>query len=169
MGDPLLLPAIAIAAGILLGRLLGLSLADSAWPIGAFLILAVVGGLARRSAADRPIAIDGDRGVACGPGGPPPLGRICWVLAFIFMGAFAEAWHRPGLPPRIDAGSRETLILEGCVVEPTVFSPNREQFTLELEPRRAGARQPHAAGGRCCAAAGLRTARGNRRADPATA
>ncbi len=26
------------------------------------------------------------------------------------------------------------MILEGCVVEPTVFSPNREQFTLELAP-----------------------------------
>ena len=26
------------------------------------------------------------------------------------------------------------MILEGCVVEPTVFSENREQFTLELDP-----------------------------------
>ena len=45
-----------------------------------------------------------------------------------------EAWHRPGPPPEIDAGSRETVILAGCVVEPTVLSADREQFTLELDP-----------------------------------
>jgi competence protein ComEC len=45
-----------------------------------------------------------------------------------------EAWHRPGPSPSIDAGSREVVILQGCVVEPTVFSGAREQFTLELDP-----------------------------------
>jgi len=45
-----------------------------------------------------------------------------------------EAWHRPGPPPTVDAGSREIVLLQGCVVEPTVFSTTREQFTLELDP-----------------------------------
>jgi competence protein ComEC len=45
-----------------------------------------------------------------------------------------ESFHRPGLPPTIDASSKEIMILEGCVVDPTVFSQTREQFTLELDP-----------------------------------
>jgi competence protein ComEC len=53
-------------------------------------------------------------------------------LALFFGGILVEAWHCPGAPPEIDAGPRETMILEGCVVEPTVFSEGREQFTLEL-------------------------------------
>ncbi len=43
--------------------------------------------------------------------------------------------HQPPPPPEIDAGFRETVLLDGCVVEPTVFSPGREQFTLELDWR----------------------------------
>jgi competence protein ComEC len=58
----------------------------------------------------------------------------CALLAIFFTGALTEAWHRPGPAPTIDAGAREIAILEGCVVEPTVFSPTREQFTLELDP-----------------------------------
>jgi competence protein ComEC len=61
------------------------------------------------------------------------VARICVLLAVLFVGILAEAWHRPGAPPEIDAGARETVILEGCVVEPTVFSADREQFTLELD------------------------------------
>jgi competence protein ComEC len=55
-------------------------------------------------------------------------------LALVCVGALVEAWHRPGPPPEIDAGSKEAVILAGCVVEPAVFSPGREQFTLELAP-----------------------------------
>src|SRR6185369_10470733 len=56
------------------------------------------------------------------------------LLAMLFAGAFAGAWHRPGPAPEIDATSRETVIVAGCVVEPTVFAEDRSQFTLELEP-----------------------------------
>jgi competence protein ComEC len=62
------------------------------------------------------------------------LKRVCVGLAFVFAGAFTEAWHRPAPPPEIDASSRETVEMEGCVVEPSALSQNREQFTLELEP-----------------------------------
>lgn len=104
MRDPLIPPLIAVAAGILAGRLFQFSLVDALWPVAAFLILALIG-----------------------------LRRVNVLLALVFAGAAAEAWHRPGAPPEIDASSREILIADGCVVEPTVFSPNREQFTLEID------------------------------------
>ncbi len=56
------------------------------------------------------------------------------LLAVFFTGALTESLHRQGPPPTIDASSKEIMILEGCVVEPTVFSASREQFTLELAP-----------------------------------
>ncbi len=110
MREPLLLPLVCVAAGILTGRLFGFTTHESAWPIAAFVILAIA-------------ARDRNRYLA----------PTCIALALYFIGIAAEAWHRPGPPPIIDAGSRETLILSGCVVEPTVFSTNREQFTLELD------------------------------------
>ncbi|MGH7635148.1 MAG: ComEC/Rec2 family competence protein, partial [Gemmatimonadaceae bacterium] len=60
--------------------------------------------------------------------------RMCVTLALVSSGMFLDAWHRPGAPPEVDAGSKEIVLLDGCVVEPTVFSPGREQFTLELAP-----------------------------------
>jgi competence protein ComEC len=60
------------------------------------------------------------------------LRRTSALLAVFFTGALTEAFHRPGPPPTIDARSKEIMILEGCVVEPTVFSAAKEQFTLEL-------------------------------------
>ena len=62
------------------------------------------------------------------------LRKTCAILAILFTGALTESYHRAAPNPTIDAGSREIMILEGCVVEPTVFSQNREQFTLELAP-----------------------------------
>jgi len=108
VSDPLILPVAAIISGIVLARTLTLSGFEAAWPVAAFLVLALV---SRRW-----------------------LRRVCLTLALIFVGAFTEAWHRPGPRPRIDAGSRETVLLAGCVVEPSVLSPGRQQFTLELDP-----------------------------------
>ena len=107
MSDPLILPLAAVVSGILLGRALSFSGFDASWPVVVFLLLALVA--TRR------------------------LRRWCLLLALIFLGAFADAWHRPGARPTIDAGSRETVVLAGCVVEPSVLSPGRQQFTLELE------------------------------------
>ena len=106
--EPLILPVAAIVSGILLGRALTFSNLDAAWPVGVFLFLALF-------ATHR-------------------LRRWCLALALIFVGAFADAWHRPGPRPQIDAGSRETVLLAGCVVEPSVLSPGRQQFTLEVDP-----------------------------------
>src|SRR5450755_1577649 len=107
MSDPLILPLAAVVSGILLGRALSFSSFDAGWPVVVFLLLAVVAS--RR------------------------LRLWCLLLALIFVGAFTDAWHRPGARPTIDAGSRETVVLAGCVVEPSVLSPGRQQFTLELE------------------------------------
>lgn len=109
MRDPLIPPTLGVVAGILAGHFLGFSLAQSGWPALAFVLFAI---LARSKW----------------------LLSTCIFLATFFIGAFTEAWHRPGPPPTIDAGAKEVLILAGCVVEPTVFSSNREQFTLELDP-----------------------------------
>ena len=84
------------------------SRSSAAWPIAVFVLLALLSTARLRS--------------------------WCLLLSLMFAGAFADAWHRPGSRPQIDAGSRETVILAGCVVEPTVLSPGREQFTLELDP-----------------------------------
>ena len=60
---------------------------------------------------------------------------VCSALFFVFCGAFLAVLHRPGSPPEIDAGARETVLLEGCVVSPSAFSENRDQFVLELAPK----------------------------------
>jgi len=116
--NPLVFPLAAVVAGILLGRWLSFNIFDAAWPIAAFLTLAI---LARGSRRVRAVSIG---------------------LALVFVGTLDFVLHRPPPPPALDAGFRETVLLDGCVVEPTVFSPGREQFTLELdsdikEPARA--------------------------------
>jgi len=113
MREPLLLPLAAIAAGILLGKFLEFSVFAAAWPVAAFSVLGAAGMWGEASRWLRWVAA---------------------LLALGFAGILAGAWHRPGPAPQIDAGARETVILSGCVVEPSVFSVDREQFTLELEP-----------------------------------
>ena len=78
MSDPLVPPLAAVVSGILLGRALTFSRFEAAWPVAVFLVLALVAS--RR------------------------LRRWCLLLALIFVGAFTEAWHRPGPRPTIDAG-----------------------------------------------------------------
>jgi competence protein ComEC len=107
--DPLILPTLGLAAGILAAHSLDFSTRESAYALLAFIIF----GIAARSGW---------------------LRTTCILLAIFFTGALTESYHRPGPNPTIDAASREIMILEGCVVEPTVFSQNREQFTLELDP-----------------------------------
>jgi predicted membrane metal-binding protein len=59
---------------------------------------------------------------------------FCCLLAFVGAGVLVERAHR--LPPRseLDTEGAAILILSGCVVEPSALSPDRDQFTLELEP-----------------------------------
>src|SRR5579864_1820457 len=110
MRDPLILPLAAVICGILLARDVVFSRFDAAWPAVMFLFLAAL--TAGRSRW---------------------LRHTCTALTLLFTGVLSETWHRPGPPPEIDAGLRETVLLEGCVVEPSAFSNDREQFTLELD------------------------------------
>ena len=107
--NPLVFPLVAIVAGILLGRWLSFTASEAAWPIAVFLVLAALAS--------------------------PTLRRTCIYLALVFLGTLDYVLHRPLPPPEIDAGFRETVLVDGCVVEPTVFSPEREQFTVELDWR----------------------------------
>ncbi|HEY1756044.1 MAG TPA: ComEC/Rec2 family competence protein [Bryobacteraceae bacterium] len=143
--DPLIPPLAAVVAGILLGQGLPFSVRQSAWPIAAFLFLAICARAAQPPALPtvlRPTNSDaGGRGardkIACPTvfsrgDGLKRLRNACILLALVFAGTLDLALHQPPPPPEIDAGFRETVLLDGCVVEPTVFSPGREQFTLEL-------------------------------------
>lgn len=110
MREPLILPLVAFAAGILVDQAVPFSAREAALASAALVFLALLPA-------------------------SPWLKRTAVLLATLFAGAFAGAWHRPGPPPEIDATSKEIVILTGCVVEPTVFAEDRAQFTLELAPR----------------------------------
>jgi competence protein ComEC len=109
MREPLLLPMVAIAGGIVLGQALEFGIRDSAIPFTLFGALAML-----------PVA--------------KWLRRITLALCLLFAGAFLIAAHRPTRVPMIDAPPREMVLAQGCVVAPTVFSNDRAQFVLELEP-----------------------------------
>jgi len=65
----------------------------------------------------------------------PRLRIVCCIALILFVGAGLGFLRRPGKPPELDAGARETVILEGCVVSPAEFSEDRDQFLLELAPK----------------------------------
>ncbi len=113
MREPLLFPLVAFAAGILLDQAMApaapFSIREAGWATAALTLLALLPA-------------------------SPWIKRTTILLAMLFAGTFASAWHRPGPPPEIDATSREIVIVSGCVVEPTVLAEDRAQFTLELAP-----------------------------------
>lgn len=109
----MVIPAIGLAAGVLLENLAPFTLMEASVAGGLFTLLALVPGLAARR-------------------------RVCAGFACCALGLGTAARHRPGPAPVIDAAASEAVILAGCVVEPSVFSENREQFTLELAPGARG-------------------------------
>ena len=111
MKHPLIPPVAALALGILLARYVPLSPRETLPWIGALLALGVV-------AVWR---------------GSLWISGTCGLLGFVLAGAFTAFVHVPEAPPKIDAESREILILEGCVVEPPAVSGERERFLLELD------------------------------------
>ena len=112
MRNPLLPPFFALAGGVVAARFvsfrpseLGLALA----------VLAVLATLAY-CVSTRRVAL------------------AATLVACTFAGALIAVLHRPAPPPEIDATAGETVILSGCIVNPPVFSADREQFTLEIAP-----------------------------------
>jgi competence protein ComEC len=108
---PLLGPAAAVAAGILVYRFVPFTYFELLGPIAAFTLLAILA----RSCQSRILAI------------------LCAHLSLFFAGALTARWHTLGHPPEIDATGRETITAEGCVVEPPAISGERERFIVELD------------------------------------
>lgn len=116
MKHPLVAPLIAVASGILVSHVARFEARETLPALAALLALTLV---AHRSS--RPIAY---------------AGCMCTLA---FAGIYSDILHRPDHTPQIDASSQETVLLSGCVVDPTIFYEGRDQFTLELA-RNAGAR-----------------------------
>ena len=114
--EPLLLPAAALAVGVLVAHFIYFQFPDLLIPgilsaISLVLAFAVQSGRRMRLAA---------------------------ICAAISLGGIAtQIGHRQGRPPKMNAEDTETVLLSGCVINPPVFSPNREQFTLRLTPKSA--------------------------------
>jgi competence protein ComEC len=111
--NPLLPPFFALAGGVAAARFVSFSLSELGLAVA---VLAVLAALAFWKSTRR-----------------AALAAV--LVAFFFAGAFLAVAHRPGAPPEIDVAAREVVILSGCVVNPPVFSADREQFTLELAPQ----------------------------------
>jgi competence protein ComEC len=110
--DPLVAPLLALAGGILVSHWVRFETGELliALPVLTALTL---------------IAVRRSRNVAWAGG----------LVALLFCGVLISELHRPGRTPEIDAGSRETVLLSGCVVEPPAFYEGRDQFTVELAPK----------------------------------
>lgn len=108
----MLWPAGALAAGILLARAGDVGLGEAAAAAWGFSLLAIA---ARRWAS-------------------PWVWRLC-LLAFVAAaGAGLSVLGERRPVPVIDAGPRETVVVEGCVVEPAAASGGRWEFVAELSP-----------------------------------
>ncbi len=111
-----MLPVSALAGGILIAHFYFFELTDLYVPIG--LALAAL-ALALASVAGRRLRL--------------PV--ICALM--ILAGMATQIIHRETKTPVMNAEDTETVLLSGCVTNPPVFSPTREQFTLELAPKAA--------------------------------
>ncbi len=54
------------------------------------------------------------------------------AVSLALVGLGTQLLHRRGPAPRLNADDGDVVLLSGCVVNPPVFSPQREQFTLKL-------------------------------------
>jgi competence protein ComEC len=114
--EPLLLPFCALAGGVLVAHFFYFTLSDLLTPA----LLGAVGFVfANAFPSGRRLRLP----VAC-------------VLLAV-AGIATQVIHRQGHTPKLNAEDGETVLLAGCVVNPPVFSPDREQFTLELAPQVA--------------------------------
>ena len=113
MRDPLVPPLAALALGVLTARFVDFELRDLAPPLAALVTLSLIASWKKAHVAAPASAL----------------------AATVFAGCLAAVLHRPGPPPELNAESGEAVILEGCVVEPSALSVDREHFILELAPR----------------------------------
>jgi len=115
MREPLLWPVAALAAGILAGHYFYLVLPDLLIPalLSAFACILT-------------FFANGQR-----------LRLISISAVLLVVGLATQVVHRQGPAPKLNVDDGETALLSGCVTNPPVFSPDREQFTLQLAPKAA--------------------------------
>jgi competence protein ComEC len=66
-----------------------------------------------------------------------PASRLRLVaigLGLFCAGSAYRVWRAPGTTPQLDAVDGELVTLSGLVIEPPKFSPDREQFVIEIAP-----------------------------------
>lgn len=114
--EPLLLPVAALASGILVAHFCYFRLPDLA-PAACITLLCIALAVAFPSA--RLVRLP----IAC--------------VAIALCGIATQIIHRQDRTPRLNADDAETVLLDGCVINPPLFSSQREQFTLELAPKTA--------------------------------
>lgn len=116
--EPLLLPALALAVGIFLAHFVQFELRQLIVPAS---VAATVGLL-----------------TVVVPSQLVKKLRLTVICAlFAFAGIATQILHKPGPTPHLDAADGDMVILDGCVVKPSVFSPGREQTTVALGRRSA--------------------------------
>ncbi len=106
------------------------------WPAGALAagILLAHAGLVRPGEVLSAACGFGVLAVVSRRAARPWLQRLCVLLLIVAAGAgrtFVES-RRP--VPAIDAGPRERVVIEGCVVEPAQAAAGRYEFIAELAP-----------------------------------
>jgi competence protein ComEC len=118
--EPLLLPVAALAGGILLAHFLFFNLRDLTVPALLSTVLFAACIFLTKSR------------------------RMRWLVVCVALalgGIATQVAHRQNRIPKLTAEDTETVLLDGCVTNPPVFSPGREQFTLNLA---AGSKAPAA-------------------------
>ena len=112
--DPLLAPLVAVASGILVSRCVGFESGEVLVALGALSALTLLAWRCGRKVR---------------------IGAA--LVTLCAAGVYVDVLHRPKGTPSIDASSRETVIVSGCVVDPPVFYEGRDQFTVQMAPRAA--------------------------------
>ena len=111
--EPLLLPAVALALGILVSHLYPVPRGVVGIALAACVILYAT-----------TFVLSGLRAF-----------RFYTLLSCaLAAGLLTAAAHHETRSPKLNAEDGESLVMSGCVSDPPVFSPGREQFTLDLAP-----------------------------------
>ena len=109
--EPLLPLAAALATGITIGHFHIFSPMGLVFPLALALVLLVFSFLLREGARFRLPAV---------------------LVLFLGAGALTQTVHRNARTPKLNAEDGEAVLLSGCISNPPIFSPDREQFTLDL-------------------------------------
>jgi len=110
--EPLLVPFLALAAGIVVSHADGLSRTDSIFAFAGFFPLLLIALWKKIRWAM----------------------WTCGLLAAFAIGAWLDSANRPGPTPQLTTPNGVPVFLAGCVVEPSDVLDDHETFTLELDP-----------------------------------